>query len=160
MGFRDLKCRNRAQNRNLREKLSKIGPVEKFWLWSKSTVNGQSQRSIADVCWRGSVTSPRADVAGRDVAAGVWVRVVWRVGARGARAREAETSSGAWGRVWCSFWLFLVGFCSGLAVLSFYAYSLAVECVERWYLSVAVLWPWRQWFASDSDDWIDRKSVV
>ena len=39
MGFRDLKCRNGAQNRNLREKLSKIGLVEKFWLWSKSTVN-------------------------------------------------------------------------------------------------------------------------
>ena len=39
MGFRDLKCRNGAQNRNLHEKLSKIGPVEKFWLWSKSTVN-------------------------------------------------------------------------------------------------------------------------
>ena len=30
MGFRDLKCRNGAQNRNLREKLSKTCPVEKF----------------------------------------------------------------------------------------------------------------------------------
>ena len=30
MGFRDLKCRNRTQNRNLREKLSKIGLVEIF----------------------------------------------------------------------------------------------------------------------------------
>ena len=30
MEFRDLKCRNGAQNRNLREKLSKTGPVEKF----------------------------------------------------------------------------------------------------------------------------------
>ena len=29
-GFRDLKCRNGAQNWNLREKLSKTGPVEKF----------------------------------------------------------------------------------------------------------------------------------
>ena len=28
--FRDLKCRNGAQNRNIREKLSKTGPVEKF----------------------------------------------------------------------------------------------------------------------------------
>ena len=30
MEFRDLKCRNEAQNRNLREKLSKTGPVENF----------------------------------------------------------------------------------------------------------------------------------
>ena len=66
MGFRDLKCRNGVQNRNLREKLSKTGPVEKFWLWSKSTVNDQSQRSTDDVCWRGSVMSPRAYVAGRE----------------------------------------------------------------------------------------------
>ena len=29
-GFRDLKRRNRFQNRNLREKLSKIGPIEIF----------------------------------------------------------------------------------------------------------------------------------
>ena len=44
--FRYLKCRNGAQNQNLREKLSKTGPVENFDLvkvngqWSKSTVNG------------------------------------------------------------------------------------------------------------------------
>ena len=44
MKFRDLKCRNGAQNRNLREILSKTGPVENFLLWSESTVNGQSQR--------------------------------------------------------------------------------------------------------------------
>ena len=29
-GFRDLKRRNRVQNRNLREKLSKIRPIEIF----------------------------------------------------------------------------------------------------------------------------------
>ena len=39
VGFRDLKCRNGAQNQNLREKLSKTGPVEIFLLWLKSTVN-------------------------------------------------------------------------------------------------------------------------
>ena len=43
VGFRDLKCRNGAQNRNLREKLGKTGPVENFCQQSKSTVN-------ADVC--------------------------------------------------------------------------------------------------------------
>ena len=75
-----------------------------------------------------------------------------RVAARWARAREAETSAVAWRRVWCSFWPFLVRFCSGLAVLSFYAFSLAVECAKRWYLSVAgtvgvtvvaCFWQWR-----------------
>ena len=67
LGFRDLKCRNEAQNWNLREKLSKTSPVEKFWLWSKSqrkrqrltvVVNSQSQLlACANVggwrrCWR------------------------------------------------------------------------------------------------------------
>ena len=33
--FRSLKCRNGAQNRNLREKLSKIGPFGNFDFWSK-----------------------------------------------------------------------------------------------------------------------------
>ena len=37
--FRDFKCRNGAQNRNLCEKISKTGSVEIFLLWSKSTVN-------------------------------------------------------------------------------------------------------------------------
>ena len=75
-----------------------------------------------------------------------------RVEARLARAHEAKTSADAWRCVWCSFWPFLVGFCSGLAVLSFYACSLAVECTERWYPSVAGtvgvtavarFWQWR-----------------
>ena len=122
------------------EKLSKTGPVENFWLWSKSTVNG----------WRGSVTSPRAYVAGREAqqARGARGRAWdWRVrrvvdtgSARRrvvARAREAGTSTSMWRSVWCSFWPFSVGFCSGLAVLSSYAFSLAVEWAERWYLRVA-----------------------
>ena len=78
MEFRDLKCRNEAQNQNLREKLSKTGLVENFLLWLKSTINGQSQRSTDDVCWRGSVTSPRAYVAGY----------------------EAQQARGACGRAW------------------------------------------------------------
>ena len=95
VGFRDLKCRNGAQNWNLREKLSKIGPVEKFWLWSKSTVNGQqskstvnsqSQRSTDDVCWRGSVTSPR--LTWQDAKHSRRVESVGRVG---------EHGTGAWG---------------------------------------------------------------
>ena len=59
-------------------------------------VNGQSQRSTADVCWRGSVMSPKADVAGRDTAAGAcgacgaWVRVVWCVGAGGRYWQRVE----------------------------------------------------------------------
>ena len=83
--------------------------------------------------------------------AGAWG--AWQVpAARGARAREAETSAGVWRRVWCSFWPFLVGFCLGLAVLSLYACCLVVECTERWYPSVvgavgvtavARFWQWR-----------------
>ena len=128
-------------------------------------VNDHSQRSTDDVAvWRHlglmwqeekrsrrvwrvseSVLVRRGRVAGTD---GAWRHVV----ASGARAREAETSGGAWRRVWCSFWPFLVGFCSGLAVLSFYACCLAVECIERWYPSVAGtvgvtavarFWQWR-----------------
>ena len=69
-------------------------------------VNDQSQLSTDDVCWRGSVTSPRADVAGREAAAGAcgaWVRVDWRVGgAWGAwqvlTARGGTWSTCSWGR--------------------------------------------------------------
>ena len=107
-----------------------------------------------DMCWHGSVTSPRAYVAGREVQqvrgareerGEYWQRVE-------ARARGPKTSAGAWRRVWCSFWPFLVGFCSGLAILSFYAFSLVVKCAERWYPSVAGIvgvtavacfWHWR-----------------
>ena len=68
------------------------------------------------------------------------------------RVRRVVGTSGARRHVWCSFWPFLVGFCSGLAVLSFYACCLAVECTERWYPSVAStvgvtavarFWQWR-----------------
>ena len=100
MGFRNLKCRNGAQNRNLREKLSKTVPVENFLLWSKSTINGQSQRSESTVNdWRGSVMSPRADMAGREAVAGAcgaWVCVTGAYGAREARGGVWSTCS--WGR--------------------------------------------------------------
>ena len=55
-------------------------------------VNGQRSESMVNG-WRGSVTSPRADVAGREAAAGAcgacgaWVHVDWHVGAREARGR-------------------------------------------------------------------------
>ena len=41
--FQSLKCRNGAQNRNLREKLSKIGPFGNFDFWSKVNTKSQSQ---------------------------------------------------------------------------------------------------------------------
>ena len=44
--FQSLKCRNRVQNRNLREKLSKIGPFENFDFWSKVNAKIQSQRIL------------------------------------------------------------------------------------------------------------------
>ena len=41
--FQSLKCRNGAQNRNLREKLSKIGHFGNFDFWSK--VNEKKSKS-------------------------------------------------------------------------------------------------------------------
>ena len=61
--FRSLKCRNGTQNWNLREKLSKISPIEKFCFLvkgqckkSKSTDLGQvnSQGSLVKSGWSGS----------------------------------------------------------------------------------------------------------
>ena len=95
MGFRDLKCRNGAQNWNLREKLSKTGPVENFWLWSKSTVNGQGQRSTADVavwCHLGLTWQEERAAAST---CGAWVRVTGACG----RVRRVAGTSGAWRRV-------------------------------------------------------------
>ena len=43
-----------------------------------------------------------------------------------ARACKAKTSGGACGCVSGSFWPFLVGFCSGLAVLLLYAFAFAI----------------------------------
>ena len=66
---------------------------------STVNVNSQSQRSTDDVCWRGSVTSPRADVAGREAAAGAcgaWVRVDWRV--RREAGSDGAWSACSWGR--------------------------------------------------------------
>ena len=67
------------------------------------------------------------------VGTGVWEHV---------RDTDDAWSPCSWGRnfsrrVWCCFWPFLVGFCAGLAVLSSYAFSLAVEWAKRWYLRVA-----------------------
>ena len=44
--FWSLKCRNGAQNRNLRKKLSKIGPFGNFDFWSKINTKSQSQRIL------------------------------------------------------------------------------------------------------------------
>ena len=87
----------------------------------------------------------RADVAVRETKLARGARLVRRVGhvsgsdgawrsvaARAARAREAETSGGTWRRVWSVFWLFLVGFCSGLSVLSLNAFSLIIGWAEQW----------------------------
>ena len=137
--------------------------------WPESTVN-----CWRVLTWRGwrhlgltwqEVTQQQARVARGWEWPSAWWRVAgsdgaWRcVAARGARVREAETSGGAWGHVWGSFWPFLVGFCSGLDVLSFYACYLVVECTERWYPSVVVLWAWRRWLASDSGDWMKARAA-
>ena len=70
--FWSFKWRNRVRNWNLREKLSKIGPVKNFDFWSKvnakkskskSMVQGQSQRILVRVGFGfpGRVTGQAAD---------------------------------------------------------------------------------------------------
>ena len=66
--FWSFKRRNEAQNWNLREKLSKIGPVRNFDFWSKvnaksqsQLVQGQSQRILVRVdSWFPSRVTSRA----------------------------------------------------------------------------------------------------
>ena len=157
--FRDLKCRNGAQNQNLRKKLSKTGPVENFWLWSKSTVNDLVKVNSQRLTWQCDITlgltwqyvkrNRRVGRMGARVArvAGAWETLT----AHGTCAHEAETSTSTWRYMWCSVWPFLVGFCSGLAVLLLYAFALAVGGAERWYprvtgivgvMAVTRFWQW------------------
>ena len=92
---------------------------------------------------------------------GAWGRGrAWQsVVARGAHAREAETSAGALGRVWGGFWPFLVGFFLGLSVLSLYAFALAVGWAKRWDPRVTGLWAWRRWLAFNSDYWMKARAA-
>ena len=138
VGFRDLKCRNEAQNWNLREKLSKTGLVEIFWLWSKSTVKVNGLRVLT---WQCNII---LGLTWQYVKWSKCVECVWAhgTGVWGAWARERDRN-GAWSACsqgknfrWCvssSFWPFLVGFCSGLAVLSLYAFAFTIGWAERWY---------------------------
>ena len=64
--FWSFKRRNGAQNWNLREKLSKIGPVENFDFWSKVNAKSQSQSQLVQgqtqwiLVWVGSGFPGRA----------------------------------------------------------------------------------------------------
>ena len=61
--------------------------------------SGQSQKSTADVCWRGSVTSPRAYVAGREAQQareGAWTGAWWRM--RCVAGTDGAWSACSWGR--------------------------------------------------------------
>ena len=109
-------------------------------VWSKSTINGWRV-----LTWQCDVTLgftwqyvKQSRGVGRMGTWGAWelARVsAWEI-------LMACGSACSWGRnfsrrVWCGFWPFLVGFCSGLAVLSLYAFALAVGWAERWYPRVA-----------------------
>ena len=144
----ELKIRIYAKNwaRQVLLKIFDHGQSQWSTIWSKSTINGW--RVLTWQCdvtlgltWQFMKRSMHSHMGTSVWCAWEHVRDtdgVWkRVAVRGARAREAETSTGAWRRVWCSFWPFLVGFCSGLAVLSLYAFALAVGWVERWNPKVA-----------------------
>ena len=83
--FWSFKPRNGAQNWNLHEKLSKIGPVGNFDFWSKvnaksqsQLVHGQSQRILVQVCsgFPGRVTGQAVEplTSSYDVSL-MWTRV-------------------------------------------------------------------------------------
>ena len=104
-------------------------------IWSKSTVN-----EWRVLTWQCDVTLglmwqyvKRSRRVGRVevVCPSAWG--AWEIQtAHRTRAREAETSAGVWGHVWGGFWPFLVGFFSGLAVLSLYAFALIVGWAKWW----------------------------
>ena len=110
----------------------------------RSTI-GQSQQ-LGMLTWDNDVAvwhHPRAEVARRDT--GQVRGIAWWWWSR--CMRRMWITNGAWSvcswgknfnwRVWGGFWPFLVRFCSGLAVLSLYAFALAVGWVERWNPRVA-----------------------
>ena len=86
VGFRDLKCRNGAQNQNLCGKLSKTGPVEIFLLWSKSTVNNLVKVNGQRLTWQCDVTLGLT---------WQYVKQSRRVG----RVKRVRDTNGAWRRV-------------------------------------------------------------
>ena len=71
-----------------------------------------------------------------DVTLGLRGRTRSVAGAWSAWGAWVSVGISAWRRMWCSLWLFFVGFYSGLAILSLYAFALAVGWAERWYLRV------------------------
>ena len=148
----------------------------KIWLWSKSMVNGQSQRSTIwskstingwrVLTWQCDVTLgftwqyvKRSRRVGRMGAHGE--RGNWRVWARkrywrrvAARAREAETSVGACdvvsGRSWLGFtrdWLF----CHSMPLL--WQLDEQNDNIRE----LQGLWAWWRWLASDSDYWMKAR---
>ena len=131
-------AKNRAKQVLL--KFFDYGQSQRSSVWLKSTVNGWRMLTwqcgiTLGLMWQYVKQSRRVGCVGERglarEARGTTRERYWRCVE--ARAREAETSGGAWELVWCIFWQFLVGFCLGLAVLSLYAFYLAVGWAERWY---------------------------
>ena len=165
VGFRDLKWRNGAHNRNLCKKLIKIDLVQKFWLWLKSQrltllVNGP-------VCWRHWMTCDAdmaADVLGLTwhseelSACSAWHD--WRIVTESCQARvPCESACGAfstsrnlggpWGRMGAPLGQFLVGFWLEKFDLSRCNCGSAIWLMNRLDLRGSG-WVWRQWLAFDS----------
>ena len=177
VGFRDLKWRNGAHNWNLCEKLIKIGPVQKFWLWSKSQqstllVNGP-------VCWCHWMTCD-ADMAA-DMLGLTWCSEElstcstwhdWRIVTEACQAHEACKSAcsvfstsrnlgGAWGCVGAPLGQFLVRFWLEKSDLSRCNCGSTIWLMNRLDPRGSG-WVWRRWLASDSGyqwRWGQRKNV-
>ena len=131
----ELKIRIYVKNwaRQVLLKIFYYGQSQQSTIWSKSIVNGwcvltwQCDVTLG-LTWQYMKQSKCVRLV-REARGSSWETLM----ARGVRAREAETSGSAWEHVWCSFWPFLVRFCSGLAILLLYAFALAIGWVEWWY---------------------------
>ena len=132
----------------------------------QSTVNGQSQRSEStvntDVCWRGNMTSPKVDVAeekqqqARVARECTWAGTCGAREARGRYQRRVAARGGACDAVSSRSWLGFARdwtFCLSMPVV----WQLNAQNVDIRVLQV--LWAWRRWLASDSDDWMKARAA-
>ena len=156
----------------MQKRSSKLESTRKFeqnrscWkILTMVKVNGQL--STNDVCWRGSVTSPGAYVAGCEAQQARGARG-W---ARDLRVRRVADTNGAWqrvfvrqklpparggacdavsGRSWLGFardWLF----CHSMPLL--WQLDKQNDDIRE----LQGLWAWRRWLASVSDYWVKAR---
>ena len=150
----------------------------KIWLWSKSTVNSQSQWSM--VWSKSTINGWRVLMWQCDVTLGFTWQYVKRSKRMGARGAHGNWRVGVRERYWRRVECMLVrqkqqsvheGACdvvSGRSWLGFAQHWLFCHSMPLlWQLNeqnddireLQGLWAWRQWFASDSDYWMKARAT-